>query len=249
MIRLHIDRPRLESAAGDAGRPLVLASGEQHYLFDVLRLAPGAILELFDGEGARCPATVREARSLELGALSRSDARRPRLVLAQSLTKGEKMELVIQKATELGADTIIPFQSERSVVRLSGARAEERLARWRKIAAAAGAQSRRGHLPELEPIAPSLAEVARRARAAGARLVVLWEEERDVMLSSAVAAAGEESGLWLAIGPEGGLSLAEVEGARAEGALTARLGEEILRVETAAIAALAVAKFLRGELG
>jgi 16S rRNA (uracil1498-N3)-methyltransferase len=166
--------------------------------------------------------------------------------LAQALAKGERMDLVVQKSTELGARAVAPFTCERSVVRLEPSRAAQRVERWRRIAAAAAAQCGRSDLPAIWPIS-SLEQVLERASQDGMRALMLWEQERATRLSEAVS---EQPGpLMLVVGPEGGFSEEEVARARALGARTVSLGRRVLRTETAALAALAVVQFLRGDLG
>lgn len=238
MIRLPVERSRI-------GERLTLTPQERHYLVTVLRLSPGDALEVFDGEGGRHLATLADLETLALGPRSAQLPRRE-VVLAQGLAKGDKVELVVQKATELGASAIAPFSSERAVVKLEGARAVERVARWQKIAAEAARQCNRADVPEVRPIV-SLEEVVRRAVQENAAPLLLWEEERLLKLSAAVARhAGP---LLLIVGPEGGLSREEVARAVSAGAQTVTLGSRVLRTETVALAALAVVEFLEGELG
>jgi 16S rRNA (uracil1498-N3)-methyltransferase len=222
-----------------------LSRAERHYLLDVLRLSPGAVLEVFDGAGGRYRATLREDGALALGEREEGPARAA-IVLAQALVKGDKMDLVAQKATELGASAVVPFESERSVVRLSGARAEERVRRWQKIAEEAARQCGRADVPRVHPVM-SLAGALEVGRSLGARCIVLWEREKSCRLGQAAAEAAGP--LLIAAGPEGGFSDGEIEEARAAGALTASLGARVLRSETAPLAALSVLLFLAGELG
>ena len=211
----------------------------------MLRLSPGASLEVFDGEGGRYRAVLAEDGALALSGREETSAPRAPIVLAQALIKGDKMELVVQKATELGASAIAPFSSERSVVQLTAARARDRVVRWQRIAEAAARQCGRADVPTVHGVG-TLSDVLARGRSIGARSIVLWEREKSRRLAQAAA---EADALLVAVGPEGGFSDAEIERARAAGACTASLGERILRSETAPIAALSVLLFLAGELG
>ncbi len=238
MIRLPIPRQRL-------GPRVELDRSERHYLLDVLRLEPGAALEVFDGEGGLHAARLAADGSLELGPRQQVAARRP-IVLAQALAKGEKMELVVQKATELGATAIAPFSSERAVVKLEGTKASERVERWERIAQAAARQCQRADVPPVWPIA-SFAALLERARGEGLTALVLYEQERSARLGQ--AAAQLAGPLLVAVGPEGGFSDSEAALARQMGAQLVGLGPLILRTETAGLAALSVLQFLGGDLG
>lgn len=239
MIRLPVARERI-------ARRVELTRAERHYLLDVLRLSPGARLEAFDGAGGRYRATLEEGGALSLGEREEEVGPRAAIALAQALVKGDKMDLVVQKATELGASAVVPFEAERSVVRLSGARAEERVRRWQKIADEAARQCGRADVPRVHPVA-SLAGVLDLGRSLGARCVFLWEKEQACRLAQ--AAASGAGPILVATGPEGGFTEGEIEQARAAGALTASLGARVLRTETAPLAALSVLMFLAGELG
>ena len=239
MIRLPLPRERIAAR-------VELTRAERHYLLDVLRLRAGDELEVFDGEGGRHPARVEGDSALRLGPRRVDAARGAPVALAQALAKGEKMELVVEKATELGASEILPFASERSVVRLEGKRAEERVERWRRIAASAARQCGRADLPAVHPVG-TLESVLDAAAQRGQRCLLLWEKARELRLSQALARI--DGPVVLVVGPEGGFSDAEAEVARARGAELVTLGPRVLRTETVALAALAVAQFLRGDFG
>jgi 16S rRNA (uracil1498-N3)-methyltransferase len=238
VIRLPLPRERIAER-------VELTRAERHYLLDVLRLREGDELEVFDGAGGRYRATLEADASLRLGPSSADEPSRAPIALAQALAKGDKMELVIEKATELGVAEILPFASERSVVRLEGRRAEERVERWRRIAAAAARQCGRADIPAVQHVG-TLESVLDSASRQGARPLFLWERERERRLSHALA--DFDGPVVLIVGPEGGFSDAEAKLARARGAEPVSLGVRVLRTETVALAALAVAQFLRGEL-
>jgi 16S rRNA (uracil1498-N3)-methyltransferase len=212
----------------------------------VLRLSPGAALELFDGGGRRFRAELTDGGVRVLEELPREPGRRADLVLVQALAKGEKMELVVQKATELGASRIVPLSAERAVVRLEGERGASRAERWRKVAQEAARQCGRSDVPRIDE--PSTwAEVFASLRSEPERRGVLLDpDERDLRLSAAVRGATR---LLLAVGPEGGFSTVERDRALREGMVAASLGPLILRTETAGLAALAIALHVHGELG
>lgn len=239
MIRLPVPPDRI-------GSRVALTRAERHYLGDVLRLQPGADLEVFDGVGGRYAARLVSEDALELGERQAEGAAGRRLVLAQALAKGEKMDLVVQKATELGATAIAPFAAARSIVKLDEKRAADRVQRWQRIADEAARQCGRADVPPIWPVL-SLPGLLERAAAEGARVLVLFEREAAVRLSAALAASAGP--VLLAVGPEGGFADEEIAQALSAGATAVTLGRRILRTETAGLAALAIGRFLEGELG
>ncbi|MBS2026829.1 MAG: 16S rRNA (uracil(1498)-N(3))-methyltransferase [Deltaproteobacteria bacterium] len=224
---------------------LALSADESRRARTVLRLEVGDSVELFDGQGFAAPARVAEMTdvvTLDVGPV-REAGRAPPLCVAQALAKGDKMELVIQKATELGAAEIVPFASARAVVKLDAAKAHERVARWQKIAQEAARQCGRADTPAVAELSDLRAVLAR----PGAR-GLLFEGATDIRLGAFLDSAGDAP-VTLLIGPEGGFSADEVEQARRAGAAIVGLGSRILRTETVALAALAIALHRRGELG
>ncbi|WP_164007917.1 16S rRNA (uracil(1498)-N(3))-methyltransferase [Pyxidicoccus trucidator] len=244
MLRLFVPLP--DPAPTDVD----LTGERRHYLLHVLRLAPGDALEVFDGQGrafeARVASVGEEAVRVSLGTARVAPPRRAVGVL-QGLPKGDKLELVLQKGTELGATAFYPVATARSVVKLEPKRAEERTARWTKIVEEASRQCRRDDVPRVET--PRALLDAARALPPGTVLLVLDEEESAVPLGEAFRAAGPGTPVALVVGPEGGLAREEVEELRKIGARNVTLGKRILRTETAALAALAVMMHLDGELG
>lgn len=232
----------------DAGPGRHQLTGERfHHLATVLRVTPGEMLEVFDGRGALYPATVVAVEvafvTLELGA--RTEVARPRPVtVVQGLPRGEKLELVLQKATELGATAFVPAPAERSVARLDDGKVEAKRQRWQRIVEEAARQCGRADTPTVLPPQRLSSYEAR-----GVTVLVLDEEARAVRLSTALATIPRDAPLALVVGPEGGLSREEVDALTARGALAVSLGPLILRTETAALAALAVIRHLDGSLG
>ncbi len=244
-VRLHAEIP--------AAPPQRLeVRGESfHYLSRVLRLETGDALEVFDGAGrafaARVVALGKEEATLELGAPVTARAPTRRITVVQGLPKGDKLELVVQKATELGAAAIVPVVTARSVPKLDAKGAKKKQERWSKIATEAARQCGRSDVPEVTE--PRALLDAARALAASSTLLVLDEEEKALSLSRALASVGAQAPLALVIGPEGGLTRDEVAQLERLGARSVTLGARILRTETAALAALAVLLHLSGELG
>jgi 16S rRNA (uracil1498-N3)-methyltransferase len=220
-----------------------LSAEQARYLRSVLRLESGAEIEIFDGRGAR-HAAVLEGDVLRVsGALPAAPARALDVVLAQALAKGEKMDLIVQKATELGASRIVPLASERAVVKQPGA---AKLLRWRRIAEEAARQCGRADVPRIdEPC--SFAELLVILQGDPLRRGLLLDpEEKQVRLSAAARGVPQ---LLLAVGPEGGFSPEERDQARHSGMLPVALGPLVLRTETAGLAALAVLLHIHGDLG
>jgi 16S rRNA (uracil1498-N3)-methyltransferase len=220
-----------------------LPEAQAHYIGRVLRHAAGDAVQLFDGSGQEYLGALievgKKAVRVELREQLAGQAESPlRIHLGQGLSRGERMDWAIQKATELGVCEITPIVSERCEVRLKDERADKRLAHWRQVAISACEQCGRSVLPVIHaPI--TLAE---------------WQAhvQAELKLVLHPVAAPLESharphSLAFLIGPEGGLSEAEVAQAKAAGFHAARLGPRVLRTETAPVVALAVAQQLWGD--
>ncbi len=218
-----------------------LGADADRHLRKVLRLAPGAGFTLFDGSGREWPATLLEdGRARTTAAASVERESRLRLTLVQGISRGERMDWTIQKAVELGVAAIVPVFTERSTVKLDGARLERRLAHWRGVVVAACEQCGRNRLPAVA--APIAFEDW--SPEGDARAFVL--DPRAAVGFGAVQAPGAAA--TLVAGPEGGLTDAEIGSAVAAGCVAVRLGPRVLRTETAGIAALAALQALYGDL-
>jgi 16S rRNA (uracil1498-N3)-methyltransferase len=245
MPRLFVEGSRLKEE-------ILIVSGEDHrYLTRVLRLAVGDRVIIFDGHGQEAEGEIirvgPRALELKLGDRRTTEASsRPELTLIQALTKGDKLDLVVQKATELGVNRIIPVTSARSVPRLEAMRALGRRARWQKIARDAARQSGRTDVPEVEPV--TQIEVALKAAPQTAFKVMMWEGARTHGLRESLPKTAP-SQMVIVTGPEGGFSVDEVEAARAAGFEVCGLGPRILRTETAALVTLTILGFALGDLG
>jgi 16S rRNA (uracil1498-N3)-methyltransferase len=166
-----------------------------------------------------------------------------RIVLLQALARGEKMDWIVQKATELGVAAIVPVDSERSEVRLDAARADRRVAHWRSVAASACEQSGRARLPSL--VAPVLLTQAGAACVPGGLRLMLDPDAAQAIRT--LPDTGEQD-IAIAIGPEGGWSPRDLRGLAAVGFAGVRLGPRILRTETAGLAAIAALQSRFGDL-
>jgi 16S rRNA (uracil1498-N3)-methyltransferase len=239
MHRLYVPPEQLSSS------PVQLTPEQSRHLLTVLRLRPGAELEVFDGKGRRFRAALTGS-GLEIGAPLPAPDRRVDVVLAQALAKGEKMELVIQKATELGAARILPLATERSVVRLDPRRGATRTARWRRIAEEAARQCGRSDVPAVdEPCGWDAVFALLRADPERQGLL-LDPDPGELRLGDAARGV---SRLLIAVGPEGGFTPGERAHAVESGLLAVALGARVLRSETAGLAALSVVLHVNGELG
>jgi len=211
----------------------------------VLRLAEGAPIVLFDGNGGEFPATLSlvSKRSVEarLGQRRDSTTESPlHITLAQGISKGDRMDFTIQKAVELGVSRIVPLNTERSVVNLKGERQEKKMAHWQGVIISACEQCGRNTVPELLPM-QSLATWLM-SDSADTKLLL---DQRSEGSASRLA---EIKNITLLIGPEGGLSEQERESAYTAGYQGLRLGPRVLRTETAALTALAVLQSRWGDL-
>lgn len=221
------------------GAEAELPAAAGHHAARVLRLAAGAAVTLFDGRGGEYAGRIVRVDGarvrVAVGAHRAVECEAPvHVTLAQGISSGERMDYTLQKAVELGVAVLQPLATARSVVRLSGERAERRMEHWRQVVAGACEQCGRNTVPEVRAIATPAVWLAGQTGAEGAvRLTLAPDAARSL---SALAPAARAV---LAVGPEGGFDSGEralLAGAGFEGV---RLGPRVLRTETAALAALA----------
>jgi 16S rRNA (uracil1498-N3)-methyltransferase len=229
-----------------------LSGDELRHLRRVLRLKPGDGLTLFDDEGWEHEAIIRvfagDHGELEITGSAQVERESPlELTLALGLTKGEKMDFVVEKATELGVRVIAPFFSNYTVPKLDDNKIARRTERWRKIALNAAKQCGRTRIPDVLPLSGFRQLIQQPS--ANALKLLLWEKEPRVTLREIYETHRDTASLVIAIGPEGGVSVEEANEAIHHGFKTVRLGERILRAETAAVAALAIVQSWWGDLG
>ncbi len=232
----------------------VLEGPEARHAVTVKRLATGEPVDIVDGAGTRMSGKVTAASPsmLEVTCDSVVLEQRPdtRLVLVQALAKGDRDELAIETATELGIDAVVPWQSERSIVRWKGDRAAKAHAKWQSVVAAAAKQARRAWIPEVRA-AVDTAALANAVEEAG--LAVILHEDavrpfRAVLERWLEAGAGDGvREVLLIVGPEGGISQREVTKLCGRGAVTALLGHHVLRSSTAGPAAVVLASDVLGR--
>lgn len=242
-IRIHVDQPLA------SGTEFTLPAQAGEHVARVLRMGVGDVVVLFNGDGHDYASTIvavgKREVSVRVESSTRVDNESPlRLTLAQGIARGEKMDLIVQKATELGVARIVPLHTERSEVKLDAARAEKRLAHWRAVAESACEQSGRAVVPEIVPALSLEAWLRDLPADDGAlRLALLPEGTVQARELSFPASGGV-----LVVGPEGGLGERDVTALEAAAFRGLRLGPRILRTETAGLAALAALQALHGDI-
>lgn len=231
----------LEPTAWNDAHP-VLSEAESHHALNVLRLAPGDRLTVFNGQGRECLARVAavEARCVRLEMGARTDTPRVpvAITLAQAIPKRKTMEWIIQKAVELGVASVAPLLSERSIVRLPAAEATRKRAKWQETALEACKQCGQNLLPEIsQPCAvPSFLSAAPRAD-----LTLVGSLQPDARpLKEVLSEAGRIRTVTAFVGPEGDFTPAELGQIKSQGALPVSLGPIVLRTETASLYLLSV---------
>jgi 16S rRNA (uracil1498-N3)-methyltransferase len=242
LTRVYVDTPVA------SGKRVVVEGSAANHITRVLRLRSGDALTVFDGSGGEFGARIEEFRK-DTVVVSVED-HRPldresplTLTLAQGVSRGERMDWIIQKATELGASRIVPVFTKRSVVRLDDKQAERKLQHWRAITVAACEQCGRNRLPDLvTPV--DFFDVLPESFAQGTTRLLLSpsgelriDDLRDI-----------QTGVTVLIGPEGGLDEVEQDSALRAGFKAVRMGPRVLRTETAAIAALTILQRYFGDL-
>jgi len=240
--RVFVDLPLREGAR------IALPEDAANHLVRVLRMQEGDACVLFNGDGRDVPATLRAANKrgveAELGAPVAVDHESPlRIALVQGVARGEKMDWILQKATELGVASVFPVQSDRSEVKLEGDRATKRLAHWRSVVVSGCEQSGRARVPDVAP-AQSLQALVAGGLPSMRRF--LLDPEAPYAIATVPAIEGD---CVLAVGPEGGWSPRDRQVLQAAGFEGLRLGPRILRTETAGIAAIAALQARFGDLG
>ncbi|GAA3279945.1 16S rRNA (uracil(1498)-N(3))-methyltransferase [Paenarthrobacter aurescens] len=238
------------------GSTFVLEGAEARHAVTVKRLAVGEPVDIADGAGARLIGTVMDTGSstltVQASEILVEDQPEIRLVLVQALAKGDRDELAIETATELGIDAVIPWQSERAIVRWKGDRAVKAHAKWQSVVTAAAKQARRAWIPEVRSIVDTGALA--KAVAAADAAIILHEDAKNplrAVLEETLAVmegqAGTSREVLLIVGPEGGIAPREVTRLSDAGAVTALLGHHVLRSSTAGPAAVVLASDVLGR--
>ena len=244
--------PGLLDGLGPGDR-YVLEGAEARHAGVVQRRRAGERVDVVDGAGVRLRCVIAEVEPGRVGLDVVERVVEPdadvRLVLVQALAKGDRDELAIEAATEVGADAVVPWQASRSVVVWRGERAARSRAKWCATVREAAKQSRRARVPDVAEAEDTRALAARVAAttAAGGVVLVLHEEASAPLASVTLPTAGHD--VVVVVGPEGGISDEEVASLTAAGAVAVRLGPHVLRTSTAGPVALAVLAERLGRWG
>ncbi len=249
--RLFLEKRKI---SGGEGTTLRLTGEEAKYVGRVLRLGKGDRITLCTGEGLEYRCTIRgmDGRSVFLTVEDVVEADRESgldITLCQALAKGKKMDLVVQKGTELGVKRFIPFISARSVSRPGDREASGKVERWAKVALEASRQCGRNVIPVVEHIV-TMAELLERFSSFDddrTLKIIPWESEHARGFRDLCDLPPER--VVLMVGPEGGFSAEEVVKAEGAGFVPISLGRRVLRTETAALAAVGIVQFLWGDMG
>lgn len=239
--RIYIDAPL------QTGVELQLPAQAGEHLARVLRLTVGAPLLLFNGDGCEYPAILQRIGKREVWArvdgegVAQQRESALQLTLAQGIARGDKMDFILQKATELGVQRIVPLLTERTEVKLNAERSERRMAHWRAVISSACEQSGRTRLPELSEPMTLTSWAAALDDSSGVRLSL---DPRASATPRSLATLGAAT---LVIGPEGGLSAKDLMVVEVAGFRGMRLGPRILRTETAGLAAIAALQAVHGD--
>lgn len=229
-----------------SGQTLQLDEGPSHHIGKVLRMQPGRELVLFNGDGGEYTATITEVGkrqvAVNISGFSAGDRESPlHIELAIGISRGERMDWVLQKATELGVSKITPLFTERTEVKLKGDRQDKKSDHWQQIVISACEQCQRNRLPAIS--APLSLQEFLPAVIAEHKYVLHHRTEKSL------ASQQPPASICLLIGPEGGLSELEIQQAEAAGFNALALGPRVFRTETAPIAAISVLQYLWGDLG
>jgi 16S rRNA (uracil1498-N3)-methyltransferase len=246
LVRFFIESEQLRDGT------VTITGNDAHHITRVLRLEAGDLLECVDPQGFVHLVRVESVGSQVTGRVEETrkglQESPLHLVLFQGLAKGDKMDLVIQKAVELGAAEVVPFTSRYTVVKLGAKQEENKLRRWERIALEAAKQCGRTRLPKVEKVLSFGAVVAqvKEAAAAGHLVLAAYEAERERGISQIAA---QPKTVWVVVGSEGGFTPEEIEQLQQAGAEICTLGPRILRTETAGLVLLSIVGHRWGDLG
>jgi len=243
MHRFFIPKPFKEK--------MQITGRDAHHIIDVLRMSPGDRLQVVADDGNSFVGRITDitANTVTVSAIEiLRGTHEPdvQISLLQGLAKGEKMELIIQKAVEIGVTDIYPIAMSHSVVVLENSKAEKKTERWRKIAEAAAKQSKRDVIPSVHEVM-TLTQALQKGK--WDLLLIAYENENRVCLKETLQAHKEAKTFGVIIGPEGGLSNEETEAAKESGGIAVSLGRRILRTETAGLVTATVILYETDNLG
>lgn len=245
MPRFYVPQPRIVDGI------LRIEGPEVRHIQKVLRLKKGEAIIVFDGEGKEYEGKiVREGPTSIIvkveHLLSSKEGSSLEITLAQSLLKGEKMDYLIQKATELGVTRVIPFYSSRSIPLLEKSKKLERHRRWERIAIEASKQSQRLFIPKIDPLC-NFSEMLSFASSESLRFILYEKEGRR--LKEVLKGSKETGNIFFIVGPEGGWNEKEVEEAKGREFVPVHMGRRILRAETVSLCLLSIIQYEMGDIG
>jgi len=229
----------------------LITGQELQHLRRVLRLGPGDQVSLFDETGREHEGVIRSvtegAARVEILRSYETNGESPlEVTLAVGLTKGDKMDFVVEKTTELGVRTLVPFVSTYTVPRLDQEKMAKRSRRWRKITLSAAKQCGRSRVPAIRELCDFRELVMQPSE--GTLKLLFWEREAQQMLNQVHATEKSVRSVLAVVGPEGGLSVEEANLGKEHGFKLVGLGHRVLRAETAAVAVMSLVQFLWGDL-
>ena len=241
MPRFFVDRSQVQ------GEEIVIQGNDVNHIKNVLRMRPGDELSLSDGEGmdyfCKISSIERDEVRVNIENSWNSYVELPvKLYLFQGLPKGDKMELIIQKAVELGVYEIIPVRTKRAIVKLDDKKESKKIARWQQIAEGGAKQSGRGLIPEVKSVM-NFAEALKYAASLDAALIPYEKAEGIEKTREIVHGLKGKQSVAVFIGPEGGFDETEIEAAMSAGVSPVTLGRRILRTETAGLTMLSILMF------
>lgn len=245
MARFFVPDPQIEDGL------MQITGHEARHIRRVLRLRTGDEMVIFDGSGKEYVGTIvkEDAAAVWVNVRNLISSREESpldIILAQSLLKGEKMDYLIQKATELGVKKIIPFFTSRSIPLLDQPKRLERQRRWERIAIEASKQCGRGFIPKIEPVQDYPGMLS---QATGESLrLILWEIEGR-RLKEVLKGSKNKKEVFFIVGPEGGLSRQEVEASKAAGFMPINMGPRIVRSETSSLCLVSILQYEWGDIG
>jgi 16S rRNA (uracil1498-N3)-methyltransferase len=234
--------PRFFISPEQVNGPRIVVSGQDvRHISTVMRMKPGEMLVLCDGKGVEYTVKIAQVNrseiTTEIMSQSKRDIRTPFITLGQGLPKSDKMDFIVQKATELGVRSIVPLLTERTIIKVRDE--QKRIMRWQKIAREAAMQSNRPDIPLIEQIR-SLRDFIFSLDPGPLTLNLLPWEEGTAPIKDVLRTNSGVKNVMVLIGPEGGFSAQEAEMAKGNGFHLVSLGPNILRTETAAVAALSM---------
>jgi len=227
------------------GNSIFIGGKEAHHILDVMRLKKSDKVITFDGTGKEYSGLIKDVSrdflTVEItGIRDGICVKGPRLALIQAIPKKDKMDYIVEKATEIGVHSVVPVFCERTVPVWDGAKRDAQQERWRKIAKEAAKQCGRADIPDVGDIR-DFADAVKDTEAIGLRLIATLSEEAVSLKDAVKGFKGEK--IALAIGPEGDFTASEINAARREGFKAVSLGRNVLKSDTAALAALAILNY------